>query len=99
MYRVPVTPKAVAAIVFFLELDHFLTQPLRLAIKVGGLVYRTLCKLSYRLKFVLIGQNRTTNQRSGMILEVQIQFFDQNNNCVFIVLKAKTGKKLRTKIG
>ena len=34
-----------------------------------------------------------------MILEVQIQFFDQNNNCVFIVLKAKTGKKLRTKIG
>ena len=62
-------------------------------------MYRTLCKLSYRLKFVLIGQNRTTNQRSGMILEVQIQFFDQNNNCVFIVLKAKTGKKLRTKIG
>ena len=36
----------------------------------------------------LIGQSRSTNQRSGMIIEVQIQ----NNICVFIVLKAKTEK-------
>ena len=40
------------------------------------------------MEICLIGLNSSTNQRSGMILEVRIQI------CVSIILKAKTEKKL-----
>ena len=33
------------------------------------------CTVGWSVDFFLIGQNRSTNQRSGMILEVQIQIF------------------------
>ena len=33
------------------------------------------CPIGWSVEFCLIGQNRSTNQSSGMILEVQIQNF------------------------
>ena len=33
------------------------------------------CRVGWSVEIFLIGQNRSTNQRSGMILEVQIQIF------------------------
>ena len=33
------------------------------------------CAVRWSVEFFLIGQKRSTNERSGMILEVQIQYF------------------------
>ena len=38
-------------------------------------------------KFLLIGQNRSTNQRSGMILEAQIQIFEARKRKSFHLKK------------
>ena len=38
-------------------------------------VGHTVCTVGWSVEFFLIGQNRSTNQRSDMIFEVQIQSF------------------------
>ena len=62
----------------------------KLTVLIGALliVIPISTREGWSVEICLIGLNSSTNQRSGMILEVRIQI------CVSIILKAKTEKKL-----
>ena len=46
---------------------------------VGKVPNSVQCTLGWSVEFFFIGQNRSTNRRSGMILEVQIQNFGRQS--------------------